>query len=68
MLFPRTLRPATLPRERRNEVLVNSAFIMFRPSEAMVPDPTLLRNGDSWPTAGPKFDPVCTTLPMSASL
>ena len=52
MSFPRKLRPASWTRESRNEVLVKSAFIMFRPSETMVPVPTELRNGDSWATCG----------------
>jgi hypothetical protein len=63
--LPRKLRPAIRTRESRNEVLEKSAFIIFRPSDTMVPVPTEFRNGDSWANAGPKFDPVCSTRPRS---
>ena len=47
----------------RNEVLENSAFMIERPSETIVPVPMWLSAGTSCLTSMPKFEPVCSTAP-----
>ena len=65
MLFPRKLSAPIDTGDTRNDVLEKSALMIDRPSATIVPLPTMLRYGFSWPTSVPKFDPVCTTWPRS---
>ena len=56
--LPTKLRGPMVTGQTRNELLENSAFMIDRPSETMVPVPTAARPGISCFTSMPKLEPV----------